>query len=154
MGLVGACWSGYAWRTAKSAICADYICHVCCCCLKRCRNLWPGDNAIARSIMNVSNILMPKAGWWNNVACLTWPHFFQQSYTPHPPPPPFQSISGDLMIRNIQLNHGGKYICIVDTDVESLSTSAILVVKGKNAKGSPELVYMPAHEHPVASTVR
>uniref|UniRef100_A0A3Q2QUS1 Contactin 3b n=1 Tax=Fundulus heteroclitus TaxID=8078 RepID=A0A3Q2QUS1_FUNHE len=39
------------------------------------------------------------------------------------------SISGDLMIRNIQLNHGGKYVCVVDTDVESLSTSAILVVK-------------------------
>lgn len=35
------------------------------------------------------------------------------------------------MIRNIQLNHGGKYVCFIDTDVESLSTSAILVVKGK-----------------------
>uniref|UniRef100_A0A3P9BN66 Contactin 3b n=1 Tax=Maylandia zebra TaxID=106582 RepID=A0A3P9BN66_9CICH len=39
------------------------------------------------------------------------------------------SISGDLMIRNIQLNHGGKYVCVIDTDVENLSTSAILVVK-------------------------
>uniref|UniRef100_A0A3Q3EWW3 Contactin 3b n=1 Tax=Kryptolebias marmoratus TaxID=37003 RepID=A0A3Q3EWW3_KRYMA len=39
------------------------------------------------------------------------------------------SIAGDLMIRNIQLNHGGKYVCVIDTDVESLSTSAILVVK-------------------------
>ena len=41
------------------------------------------------------------------------------------------------MIRNIQLNHGGKYICVVDTDVESLSVSAILVVKGKktNSQG-------------------
>uniref|UniRef100_A0A3Q3WFZ4 Uncharacterized protein n=1 Tax=Mola mola TaxID=94237 RepID=A0A3Q3WFZ4_MOLML len=39
------------------------------------------------------------------------------------------SVSGDLMIRNIQLNHGGKYVCVIDTDVESLSTSAILVVK-------------------------
>lgn len=37
------------------------------------------------------------------------------------------------MIRNIQLNHGGKYVCFIDTDVESLSTSAILVVKGKRA---------------------
>ena len=37
------------------------------------------------------------------------------------------------MIRNIQLNHGGKYVCVIDTDVESLSTSAILVVKGKRA---------------------
>ncbi|KAA0712791.1 Contactin-3 Brain-derived immunoglobulin superfamily protein 1 [Triplophysa tibetana] len=39
------------------------------------------------------------------------------------------SFSGDLMIRNIQLNHGGKYVCLIDTDVESLSTDAILVVK-------------------------
>ncbi|XP_049608920.1 contactin-3 isoform X2 [Syngnathus scovelli] len=38
--------------------------------------------------------------------------------------------AGDLMIRNIQLNHTGKYICVVDTDVESLSAVAILVVKG------------------------
>lgn len=35
------------------------------------------------------------------------------------------------MIRNIQLNHGGKYVCMVDTDVDSLSTAAILVVKGE-----------------------
>lgn len=42
-----------------------------------------------------------------------------------------QSLSGDLMIRNIQLNHGGKYVCLVDTDVDSLSTAAILVVKGE-----------------------
>uniref|UniRef100_A0A8C1ZAC9 Contactin 3b n=1 Tax=Cyprinus carpio TaxID=7962 RepID=A0A8C1ZAC9_CYPCA len=41
------------------------------------------------------------------------------------------SFSGDLMIRNIQLNHGGKYICLIDTDVESLSADAILVVKGR-----------------------
>lgn len=43
-----------------------------------------------------------------------------------------QSFSGDLMIRNIQLNHGGKYVCLIDTDVESLSADAILVVKGRN----------------------
>ncbi|CAL8339952.1 unnamed protein product [Lota lota] len=41
------------------------------------------------------------------------------------------TISGDLMIRSIQLSHGGKYVCHIDTDVESLSASAILVVKGK-----------------------
>lgn len=35
------------------------------------------------------------------------------------------------MIRNIQLNHGGKYVCLIDTDVEHMSTDAILVVKGK-----------------------
>ncbi|XP_076839736.1 contactin-3 isoform X1 [Brachyhypopomus gauderio] len=40
------------------------------------------------------------------------------------------STAGDLMIRNIQLRHAGKYVCVVDTDVESLSTVAILIVKG------------------------
>uniref|UniRef100_A0A8C8E0K5 Contactin 3b n=1 Tax=Oryzias sinensis TaxID=183150 RepID=A0A8C8E0K5_9TELE len=48
------------------------------------------------------------------------------------------SLSGDLMIRNIQLNHGGKYVCVIDTDVESLSTSAILVVKAP--PGPPDKV--------------
>ncbi|XP_072307994.1 contactin-3 [Eucyclogobius newberryi] len=48
------------------------------------------------------------------------------------------SISGDLMIRNIQLKHGGKYVCLIDTDVDSLSTSAILVVKGP--PGPPDKV--------------
>ncbi|KAJ3587155.1 hypothetical protein NHX12_013545, partial [Muraenolepis orangiensis] len=37
--------------------------------------------------------------------------------------------AGDLMIRNVDLNHAGKYICVVDTDVESLSAVAVLVVK-------------------------
>ncbi|CAL8254391.1 unnamed protein product [Arctogadus glacialis] len=37
--------------------------------------------------------------------------------------------AGDLMIRNIELSHAGKYICVVDTDVESLSAVAVLVVK-------------------------
>uniref|UniRef100_A0A3B5KU28 Uncharacterized protein n=1 Tax=Xiphophorus couchianus TaxID=32473 RepID=A0A3B5KU28_9TELE len=49
-----------------------------------------------------------------------------------------RTVSGDLMIRNIQLSHGGKYVCVVDTDVESLSTSAILVVKGP--PGPPDKV--------------
>uniref|UniRef100_A0A3Q3WSB8 Uncharacterized protein n=1 Tax=Mola mola TaxID=94237 RepID=A0A3Q3WSB8_MOLML len=40
------------------------------------------------------------------------------------------SAAGDLMIRNIQLYHAGKYICVVDTDVESLSAVAVLIVKG------------------------
>lgn len=37
------------------------------------------------------------------------------------------------MIRNIQLKHAGKYVCVVDTDVESLSAAAILIVKGKRS---------------------
>ncbi|XP_031423000.2 contactin-3 isoform X2 [Clupea harengus] len=48
------------------------------------------------------------------------------------------SIAGDLMIRNIQLNHGGKYVCLIDTDVEHLSADAILIVKG--SPGPPETV--------------
>ncbi|XP_056129297.1 contactin-3 [Lampris incognitus] len=48
------------------------------------------------------------------------------------------TISGDLMIRNIQLNHGGKYVCVIDTEVDSLSASAILVVKGP--PGPPDKV--------------
>uniref|UniRef100_A0AAY4E9K2 Contactin 3b n=1 Tax=Denticeps clupeoides TaxID=299321 RepID=A0AAY4E9K2_9TELE len=47
-------------------------------------------------------------------------------------------IAGDLMIRNIQLKHGGKYVCLIDTDVESLSADAILIVKGP--PGFPETV--------------
>ncbi|XP_051518833.1 contactin-3 [Myxocyprinus asiaticus] len=46
------------------------------------------------------------------------------------------STSGDLMIRNIQLKHAGKYVCAVDTDVESLSGAAILIVKGP--PGAPD----------------
>ncbi|XP_063071350.1 contactin-3 [Engraulis encrasicolus] len=48
------------------------------------------------------------------------------------------SIAGDLMIRNIQLNHGGKYVCLINTDVEHLEADAILVVKGP--PGPPETV--------------
>lgn len=42
-----------------------------------------------------------------------------------------QPMAGDLMIRNIQLKHAGKYVCVVDTDVESLSAASVLVVKGE-----------------------
>uniref|UniRef100_A0A3P9CVZ1 Contactin-3 n=1 Tax=Maylandia zebra TaxID=106582 RepID=A0A3P9CVZ1_9CICH len=38
-----------------------------------------------------------------------------------------ERTAGDLMIRNIQLYHAGKYICVVDTDVESLSAVAVLI---------------------------
>lgn len=51
------------------------------------------------------------------------------------------------MIRNIQLSHGGKYVCLIDTDVESLSTSAILVVKGTRATWFLECVCMLVHEY-------
>lgn len=44
-----------------------------------------------------------------------------------------QKFAGDLMIRNIQLNHAGKYVCIIDTDVESLSVDAVLIVEGNES---------------------
>lgn len=44
------------------------------------------------------------------------------------------------MIRNIQLYHAGKYICVVDTDVESLSAVAVLIVKGKKTSSLQLLI--------------
>ncbi|XP_076697449.2 contactin-3-like [Callospermophilus lateralis] len=40
------------------------------------------------------------------------------------------SSSGDLMIRNIQLTHSGKYVCMVHTGVDSVSSAAELIVRG------------------------
>ncbi|XP_040851009.1 contactin-3 [Ochotona curzoniae] len=40
------------------------------------------------------------------------------------------SSSGDLMIRNIQLKHSGKYVCMVQTGVDSVSSAADLIVRG------------------------
>uniref|UniRef100_A0A8C6VDF9 Contactin 6 n=1 Tax=Naja naja TaxID=35670 RepID=A0A8C6VDF9_NAJNA len=37
---------------------------------------------------------------------------------------------GDLMIRNIQLNHAGKYTCTVQTLMDTLSASAEVIVRG------------------------
>ncbi|XP_074168309.1 contactin-6 isoform X2 [Rhinolophus sinicus] len=43
---------------------------------------------------------------------------------------------GDLMIRNIQLSHSGKYLCMVQTTLESLSAVADIIVRGP--PGPPE----------------
>uniref|UniRef100_A0A8C6YTF1 Contactin-3 n=1 Tax=Nothoprocta perdicaria TaxID=30464 RepID=A0A8C6YTF1_NOTPE len=48
------------------------------------------------------------------------------------------SASGDLMIRNIQLKHSGKYVCMVKTEVDSVSSAADLIVRG--SPGPPEHV--------------
>ncbi|XP_048210843.1 contactin-3 [Perognathus longimembris pacificus] len=40
------------------------------------------------------------------------------------------SSSGDLMIRNIQLKHSGKYVCMVQSGVDSVSSAAQLIVRG------------------------
>ncbi|XP_041748487.1 contactin-4 [Coregonus clupeaformis] len=44
--------------------------------------------------------------------------------------------AGDLMVRNIQLKHSGKYVCMVHTVVDSVSAAADLIVRG--APGAPE----------------
>uniref|UniRef100_A0A7N4PUK0 Contactin 3 n=1 Tax=Sarcophilus harrisii TaxID=9305 RepID=A0A7N4PUK0_SARHA len=49
-----------------------------------------------------------------------------------------KSSSGDLMIRNIQLKHSGKYVCMVQTEVDSVSSAAELIVRG--SPGPPESV--------------
>uniref|UniRef100_A0A670JG64 Contactin-3 n=1 Tax=Podarcis muralis TaxID=64176 RepID=A0A670JG64_PODMU len=49
-----------------------------------------------------------------------------------------RSASGDLMIRNIQLKHSGKYVCMVKTEVDSVSSAADLIVRG--SPGPPERV--------------
>nr|XP_060484119.1 contactin-4 [Panthera onca] len=49
-----------------------------------------------------------------------------------------QDSAGDLMIRNIQLKHAGKYVCMVQTSVDRLSAAADLIVRGP--PGPPEAV--------------
>uniref|UniRef100_A0A8C3YSP2 Contactin-3 n=1 Tax=Catagonus wagneri TaxID=51154 RepID=A0A8C3YSP2_9CETA len=48
------------------------------------------------------------------------------------------SSSGDLLIRNIQLKHSGRYVCMVQTEVDSVSSAADLIVRG--SPGPPENV--------------
>lgn len=42
-----------------------------------------------------------------------------------------QHSAGDIMIRNIQLRHAGKYTCAVQTKVDSISIALDLIVRGK-----------------------
>ncbi|XP_050169204.1 contactin-6 isoform X2 [Myiozetetes cayanensis] len=44
--------------------------------------------------------------------------------------------AGDLMIRNIQLHHSGKYVCTVQTTLDSQSAAADIIVRGP--PGPPE----------------
>ncbi|XP_066554177.1 contactin-4 isoform X2 [Amia ocellicauda] len=46
--------------------------------------------------------------------------------------------AGDIMIRNIQLRHAGKYTCAVQTTVDSVSVGADLIVRGP--PGPPESI--------------
>ncbi|XP_068170736.1 contactin-4 [Antennarius striatus] len=45
-------------------------------------------------------------------------------------------FAGDLMVRNVQLKHSGKYVCMVQTEVDTVSAAADLIVRGP--PGAPE----------------
>uniref|UniRef100_A0A3P9LQE2 Contactin 4 n=1 Tax=Oryzias latipes TaxID=8090 RepID=A0A3P9LQE2_ORYLA len=45
-------------------------------------------------------------------------------------------FAGDLMVRNVQLKHAGKYVCMVQTEVDTVSAAANLIVRGP--PGAPE----------------
>ncbi|KAM8867425.1 contactin-3 isoform 2-T2 [Synchiropus picturatus] len=45
-------------------------------------------------------------------------------------------FAGDLMLRNVQLKHSGKYVCMVQTEVDTVSAAADLIVRGP--PGAPE----------------
>lgn len=47
--------------------------------------------------------------------------------------PHWQRSAGDIMIRNIQPKHAGKYTCAVQTKVDSVSIATDVVVRGKHA---------------------
>lgn len=47
------------------------------------------------------------------------------------------------MIRNIQLKHSGKYVCVVQTAVESVSSAANLTVRGKRPAPRPAIPVLP-----------
>lgn len=50
--------------------------------------------------------------------------------------PPFPALHlqesvGDLMVRDIQLQHSGRYLCAVQTPLESVSAGADVIVRGE-----------------------
>ncbi|XP_015202783.2 contactin-4 isoform X1 [Lepisosteus oculatus] len=49
-----------------------------------------------------------------------------------------QHSAGDIMIRNVQLRDSGKYTCVVQTNVDSISAGADLIVRGP--PGPPESI--------------
>ncbi|TWW61540.1 Contactin-4 Brain-derived immunoglobulin superfamily protein 2 [Takifugu flavidus] len=51
-----------------------------------------------------------------------------------------QHSAGDIMIRNIQLRHAGKYTCAVQTKVDSISIALDLIVRGP--PGPPTSVHV------------
>lgn len=45
------------------------------------------------------------------------------------------------MIRNIQLKHSGKYVCMVKTEVDSVASAADLIVRGTFQLQLPWIVF-------------
>lgn len=52
-----------------------------------------------------------------------------------------QGLAGDLMVRNVQLKHSGKYVCAVQTEVDAVSAAADLTVRGTR----PAAASLPPH---------
>ena len=50
------------------------------------------------------------------------------------------------MVRNIQLKHSGKYVCMVHTAVDSVSAAADLIVRGTGRSSSSYLVFQQSFE--------
>ena len=54
------------------------------------------------------------------------------------------------MVRNIQLKHSGKYVCMVHTEVDTVSAAADLIVRGMPVSPYPTL-FVILHHSPQSS---
>lgn len=45
-----------------------------------------------------------------------------------------QGSAGDVLIRNVQLQHSGRYVCVVQSGVDRVSSAADLVVRGSRPR--------------------
>ncbi|XP_076124754.1 contactin-4 [Alosa pseudoharengus] len=88
-----------------------------------------GESIVFPCVISTDSTLEPTFKWFFNGKLLD---FTRQDH--------FEMIgggsAGDLMIRNIQLKHSGKYVCMVHTLVDSVSAAADLLVRG--SPGAPE----------------
>ncbi|XP_063072502.1 contactin-4 [Engraulis encrasicolus] len=118
-----------------------------------------GESVVLPCVISTDSTLVPTFKWFFNGKLLD---FNRHDH--------FEMIgggsAGDLMIRNIQLKHSGKYVCMVHTLVDSVSAAADLLVRG--SPGAPEGVVVgditdttaqlswasgPDHHSPVTSYI-
>ncbi|XP_067094402.1 contactin-4 [Osmerus mordax] len=82
-----------------------------------------GESIVLPCEVSMDSSLEPTFKWFFNGKLVD---FNRQDY--------FEMIggvtAGDLMVRNIQLKHSGKYVCMVHTVVDSVSAAADLIVRG------------------------